>query len=208
MGADILTLASTYHVAGAVSGFRVCIDIDKAPGKHALDRVLGMLDLERDYPWAVATPGKGGGWHVWITVPDLGEALAKLDLTAGKLEAPFPGADHIELRWERCQALLPGSAHPEGGTYSWVHGNGTPPSVPPAVVEVGRVLRLAPWADKGKTKRERVKNPAATVPESYLLDELEGAAERIRKAPDGRQNDTIYAATRGLGELAHYGLAY
>lgn len=159
-------------VCGAVSAREgaclVCIDADKAPGRAPLESLLGNLGLPRDYPWAVHTPGKGGGWHVWIVVFGLPAELAKKGLSAGALHAPFPGADHIELRWNAAYAVLPGSAHPEGGFYKWEHGNGTPPAEAPAAVDAKRVVRLAKW--HGETK-DGTRAPAPPLPAEILEHE-------------------------------------
>ena len=140
-------------VCGAVSAdpglCLVCIDADRAPGEGVLLNLLGQLGLPRDYPWAVRTPGKGGGWHVWVRVAGLPEELARLGLDRGRLESAFPGTDHIEMRWNEAYTVLPGSAHPEGGTYRWEHGNGKPPSEPPTEVKAGRLVHLGKW--KGAT---------------------------------------------------------
>ncbi len=73
--------------------------------------------------WATARlrlgrPDSGQGWEValWVRCP----GLAEKGLPSGVLEADYPGADHIELRWDGHYTVLPGSAHPEGGSYEWV----------------------------------------------------------------------------------------
>ena len=189
-------------VSGAVSAPEgaclACIDADKAPGKAVLLNLLGQLSLPPDYLWAVRTPGKGGGWHVWAIVPGLAAALAKKGLDGSAfLKAPFPGADHIELRWEKVYTVLPGSTHPEGGCYTWEHGNGTPPAVPPAEVEAGRVVRLGKWegettvpAKDGKTKA------APPLPNEIFegqgrnnaMTSLAGTNRRKNASPDGILN--------------------
>jgi P4 family phage/plasmid primase-like protien len=140
-------------ISGAVSAPGGCclvaIDADRAPGDGVRLDLLGRLGLPRDYQWVVRTPGKGGGWHVWIIVEGLADELARRGLSAGRLESPFPGTDHIELRWTAVYTLLPPSAHPEGA-YHWHNGNGAVPSEGPLSVEAGRVVRLGKWA--GETK--------------------------------------------------------
>jgi len=142
-------------VCGAVSAPEglclVNLDADEAPGEYVLLSMRGNLRLPREYPWAVHTPGRGGGWHIWAYTAeaDLREELAKRGFdNASVLTAPFPGADHIELRLERVIAVLPGSAHPKGGVYSWACGNIAPPSEPPSAVSSGDLLRMARWKDK------------------------------------------------------------
>ena len=153
------TATGVAGMCGAVSApegaVLACIDADGAPGRAPLDSLLGQLGLPRDYAWAVRTPGKGGGWHLWILVEGLAAELAKRGLSAGNLWSSFPGTDHIELCWNKGYSVLPGSAHPEGGFYKWEHGNGIPPAELPDVVPAARVVRLGKWkgeAENGKRK--------------------------------------------------------
>ena len=191
-------------VCGAVSApdgmCLVCIDADKAPGEAALLNLLGQLSLPPDYSWAVHTPGKGGGSHIWAYVAEsaLREELAKKGLDGSAfLKAPFPGTDHIELRWEKVYTVLPGSTHPEGGVYSWHFGNGTPPTGPPAEVEARRIVRLGKWegettapAKDGKTKA------APPLPNEIFegqgrnnaMTSLAGTNQRKNASPDGILN--------------------
>ena len=174
-------------VVGAVSGDLVCIDADRAPGRHVLDSILGRLGLPRDYAWAVHTPGKGGGWHVWVRCP----GLAEKGLPSGAPEADFSGADHIELRWDEHYTVLPGSAHPEGGSYDWANGNGTAmPAEPPAVVPADKLLHLAKWK---RTTEEGRPAPAASLPDvihegqgrNNAMTSLAGTMRRRGTSPEG-----------------------
>ena len=46
--------------------------------------------------------------------------------------------------------MLPGSAHPDGGSYEWEHRNGSPALELPATVLAKHVVKLGIW--KGETK--------------------------------------------------------
>lgn len=162
------TAAGVAAISGAVSApegaHLVNIDADRAPGDGVRLDLLGRLGLPRDYRWAVRTPGKGGGWHVWIIVAGLADGLAQRGLSSGRLVAPFPGTDHIELRWTKAYTLLPPSAHPDG-TYRWHNGNGAVPSDGPLNVDLGRVVRLGKWA--GETE-DGTRAPAEPLPDEII----------------------------------------
>lgn len=90
--------------------------------------------------------------------------LAEKGLPNGGPEADFPGADHVELRWDKRYTILPGSAHPEGGRYEWVNGNGAlVPTDLPTVVSADKLMRLAKW--KGATEKDGKPAPAAPLPD-------------------------------------------
>ena len=205
-------------ICGAVSApegaVLACIDADAAPGRAPLDSLLGNLGLPRDYAWAVRTPGKGGGWHVWIIVVGLAAELAKKGLSAGNLWSPFPGSDHIELCWNNGYAILPGSSHPGGGFYRWEHGNGTPPTQLPAVVDAGRVVRLGKW--KGEATDGK-RAPAAPLDDKIAEGDgrhkalasyagsmrRRGASEEAMLAALRVENKEKCAVPISEGDLAH-----
>ena len=115
-------------VCGPVSDDLVCIDFDKTP-ESSLITFLDNAGLPVNYFWTVRTPG--GGAHVWVRCQGL-------EIEKGKEDRPSADGDgHIELRWTGHYAALPGSHHPSGGVYTWMH---TEPVEAPAVVDRGALL--------------------------------------------------------------------
>jgi len=133
-------------VCGPVSGDMVCIDFDKTP-QSSLIAFLNSIGLPVNYSWTVQTPG--GGAHVWVRCQGL-------EIEKGKEDHPsLDGDGHIELRWTGHYAALPGSIHPSGGIYAWMHGE---PTEPPTMVD--RDALLTSYA--AVTKEPEVK-PAPTL---------------------------------------------
>ena len=113
-------------VCGPVSGNLACIDFDDSPWE-AVGNMLDLLETPLDYAWTVRTPG--GGWHLWLRLSnDVDKTLTLVDgiqRTAGK----YGGA--VELRYTGHYTALPGSRHPNGGTYEFVFN--TPPELEEAL---------------------------------------------------------------------------
>lgn len=199
---DVRGLAA---ISGAVSSCLVALDLDKAPSRHAVDALLARLGLPQDYPWTVRTPGKGGGWHVWVRSPGLAEALGRAGLKRkAKYEGPWSGADHLELRWADCYTLLPPSAHPDG-RYQWAHANSIPP-VPPSSVAGHTLLRLTTWdAADAKDAATISGIPADADYSAYISAALDSEADTLSRAPMHHRNDTLNAAAFAMGTLVHAG---
>lgn len=144
--------AAGLGVLNGPGGWRT-FDIDDAPDEAPLRAVLQALGLPDNYGWAWRS-GSGMGWEVAFLCPD--------DLPTGVLTAKKdePGAywgwpakegsyafHHVELRWQSCQTIYPPSSYTfgkgarkgqAGPGYQW--RNGAPPTEPPAVVTVPRVI--------------------------------------------------------------------
>jgi hypothetical protein len=91
------------------------------------------------------------------------------------------GFDHLELRWERCQSLLPPSTHPEGPGYVWVNGE---PTEPPTTV--------TPWAIIGAFQ-------AVTVASTPKISQ---PTHVNRQPANFTPTDDYEAARRNLARLA------
>lgn len=159
----------TVGIVNGISAWRT-IDVDalvlndvKQPVPvQVLDIILDALGLPISYPWA-GSSRSGKGWHIHVRCE--GELPEQVRSTAKKNEpgvmtlhpaANLAGLFHqVELRWERCQTVLPS---PLG-----YDGNGIP-SEPPALVDVDRVVAaLFAIAEPAKPTAATVKPMAATV---------------------------------------------
>ena len=134
-----------FGVVCGYGGWR-CFDIDDCTSFAVVRALLDALGLPTDYPWVVKS-GSGSGWHNWFRCsgslpPDL---LKKKSGNAGVRTGQPKEAfefDHLELRWERCQTVLPPSLHPSGGRYEFANRDsfsGAWPEDPPAEVTAERV---------------------------------------------------------------------
>lgn len=189
-------------VSGPVSSHLVALDLDESPSRAAADSVLARLGLPRDYEWLVHTPGRGGGWHVWVMAPEMGDAIegAGLQVT-GKYTADFPGAGHIELRWNEHYTLLPPSAHPDGGEYQFDSGN--MPISAPAQVSAYNILKLAKWGKQKPAETQSIADP--NEHDAYITAALESEANELAATQVSQRNDKLYAAAFKLATMAHAG---
>lgn len=186
-------------IAGPVSDGLLCLDLDGAPAQATIENLLARLGLAREYPWTVKTPGKGGGWHVWLRCAGLALALGEA-AEKGKFEGDYPGTDHIELRWNHHYALLPPSAHPDGGVYRYLNGE---PERAPDEIEPRRILRLTAWGD-GKKARPEPK-PVEGDYSAYIERALADESITLAGTQEPGRNDQLYRSAFKLGTMAHAG---
>lgn len=198
---DDAKTAALAAISGPVSDGLVCLDFDKAPGLNVVQGALGRLSLPTGYPWVVRTPGKGGGWHVWLRSHDLAAELARRGLDAGKtaFEGPYPGADHVELRWNGCYTLLPPSVHPDGGRYEFW---GATPQEPPAEVEGRRLARFVEWRGRRETEPLRVVHDDRDHSDE-IARALQTCVEKIESAE--MRNNTLNRCAYLMGGMAWAG---
>lgn len=105
--------------SGQISGGILCIDFD---GSSALPKYLelsGGIEPPLTLGW---TSGRPGRWQLALTVPQekWGEISTKKIPTAW--DSDGKATEFLELRWDSCQSVLPGSVHPKTGSYNWLPG--------------------------------------------------------------------------------------
>lgn len=125
-----------FDALGLISGINDwrCFDFDKCLSTEAVFAVLDALGLPEDYEWVVKT-GSHKGYHIWF----LCDALPQSHGLPGKKEetgvftGKGNGFDHLELRWEHCQTLLPPSIHSSGNHYEFLFADNVPECLPARV---------------------------------------------------------------------------
>jgi hypothetical protein len=155
----------------------VC-DVDSDAGVRAVAGVLG--EAARALP-TVRTGS--GGWHLYVASTGYGNRVAIL-----------PGVD---WRGAGGYIVAPPSVHACGRPYTWIRNlDGAPPPCPPRLLDL---LAPPPVPDRP---------PAGPIhaPDRYAAAALHNETERVREAPVGTRNNTLYRAARSLGELAAAGL--
>src|SRR5215469_4101307 len=125
-------------IINGINGIR-SIDIDGNGDADTLFNLLQLLDLDYEYPWLVTTPGKGGGFHIYLKC-DEGLTLTSKGVLTGD---PLPGQPfkQIELRWSSCLTVFPPSIHPDipetaedwQRRYDWLFNT---PQIPLATIPV------------------------------------------------------------------------
>ena len=198
--------ASLAAICGPVSAGLVCLDFDDKEQAHGQElgpvrAVLGALGLPADYGWLVTTPS--GGYHVWLTCPDLALPDGK-----GKLDRPArAGWDHVELRAQGHYALLPSP----GGRYRFLVG-GDLPSQAPAMVTPAALLMAYDLVTVAETAAP---SPAPATPRAsaapvgrytrYAQAALDRELDELARTREGARNSQLNRAAYALGQLVGAG---
>jgi len=132
---------------GAISGINKlrCLDFDAVNSYEIVKDFVKSLGLPSEYLWVVKS-GSGKGYHIWF-YSDSDSYLFKFlggEKSYYKLMLKEKGlCDHIELRWQNCQTVLPPSLHPSGGEYKFIHlrEKGIP-GYAPHTVGVGKLIEV------------------------------------------------------------------
>ena len=208
LGWDSTGVGAIGAVSGPVSGDLVCLDVDGAPDDSVLSVLLASLELPFDYPWQVKTPG--GGYHIWVRCPGLG---AHMNGT-GKLIGDLDGCDHVELRFNGHQTLVPPSAHPSGHAYAFIVSGLRLPTTTPIVVAPEALLAVATWRNKREPPPSPPPPTPARLPVSqagrvythFFESAIDGEARKCRTAPDGDRHNQVVRSAKSLGGFEHLGL--
>jgi hypothetical protein len=169
------------NVAVATGGRLAVLDVDGEPGAFN----LAQLEIEHG-TIVTATSKTWTGHHLWFRVPEGVEIGCSTGRVGGGLD----------VRGEGGYILAPPSLHPAGITYAWA---------------VQEALAVMPeWLVELARKPDRARtNPTETIRllelgqdgSRYGLAALEGEAETVRRAPEGRRNHTLNVASFQCGQL-------
>ncbi|MBI1296686.1 hypothetical protein GC175_17155 [bacterium] len=193
-------------ISGPVSGDLVCMDFD-GTSPQTLGAFLDALAVSLD--WVVESPG--GGNHFWCRCPGL-------ELEKGKLDrAATDGRGHVELRFHGHYTALPGSQHPNGGTYTWAQ-QAWPDSDPPTIRPEQLLAAYEAITVKKETRtvtpvpktngHQPYTNGAQSVSPEYAKVALEQELDELARAVEGGRNDALNRAAFSLGQLVGDGLLY
>jgi putative DNA primase/helicase len=214
---DIASMTWNQNI-GAINGINDLrsIDIDECGDGDFLFKVLELLGLEPDYEWIVLSPGKGGGYHIWLRcVDDL--TISKKGVLVGDAinDQPFK---QIELRWANSITMFPPSIHHETHTaYQWSFGTPTTPIATVSITVVEKAFRAI------ATPQQRKKN--ATVKSSLNPNTGTGSNDSkksrfdtwaqkaldqeigiLREAKQGQRNSQLNQSAFALGQIIGAGL--
>jgi putative DNA primase/helicase len=190
-----------------MNGIRV-IDLDGCSDADILFKVLELLGLEPDYQWIVYTPGRGGGFHIYI------HCLEPLTLTdAGKIVGKPLVADafyQLELRWSGCCVMFPPSIHPEAKeAYNWAFCSAPASPIASVSLAVVEKMFLTVAAPQKKTAPEPPKPLAPLKPakyDSWAEKALTQEIANLRAAGPGGRNDQLNRSAFCLGQIVGAGL--
>jgi P4 family phage/plasmid primase-like protien len=119
---EVLSFVWTQNI-GIINGVHQVrtIDLDQCDSPDVLFNLLIQLGLDYEYPWIVQSPGRGGGFHIYVLCDsDLTLTTNSVLVGTPKTEGDFK---QIELRWRDCVTMFPPSIHPEAHEpYIWLFG--------------------------------------------------------------------------------------
>lgn len=182
------------------------IDIDQCDDADTLFQILELLGLDFEYQWVVHSPGKGGGFHIYITCPDF------LTLTsAGVLVGdPLPENNfkQLELRWSNCVTMFPPSIHPEvKQPYEWLFGTPAMPlAIIPLIVVEKAFLAIATPQKKSISQKKTFVSPKAPKYDAWAQKAFDQEVSAVRSAKEGQRNAQLNRSAFSLGQIVGAGL--
>jgi putative DNA primase/helicase len=182
------------------------IDIDGCDSADVLFNVLQLLGLDFEYQWIVQSPGKGGGFHIYLLCPDALTLTSNAVLVGDPL--PDQAFKQVELRWSKCYTMFPPSIHPETNTaYHWLFDVPTTPIavVPVSVVE-SAFRSIAVPAQKTKEEIHDQEPKKVIKFDAWALKAQEQELNKVRSAPEGGRNAQLNRSAFALGQIVGSGL--
>jgi putative DNA primase/helicase len=193
-------------IINGINGIRT-LDLDGCTNAEVLFKLLELMGIEPGYQWVAYTPGKGGGFHIYILCQDALTLTTNNVLVGDPLEKDT--FKQLELRWANCISMFPPSLHPETQTpYEWAFGQPetTIATVPLALVQKA-FLALA-TIQKQTTKPTNKKDiPHATekpaVPrfDVWAQKAFDQELHILRHAPEGQRNHQLNKSAFSLGQI-------
>jgi|GEM_PF-587683 len=201
------------------------IDFDKVtdpPSGKASASIVEMickrLGLGEKYLWTVKS-GSGVGYHVWLKVREserLKERLNgpksvyRLYLKDARLADGEPRreglCDHIELRWNQSQTVLPYSKHESGNRYAFLYDE---PKGPPTEIAVDLLLDcLEEYCDLQKEREVLDVGKRTFEPASFDKEKLESAIEFFETNLPNNCYEDWYRIGFGLVTIGEEGRKY
>jgi len=182
------------------------IDIDGCDSADVLFNVLQLLGLNFEYQWIVQSPGKGGGFHIYLLCPDALTLTSNAVLVGDPL--PDQAFKQVELRWSKCYTMFPPSIHPETNTaYHWLFDVPTTPMamVPVSVVE-SAFRSVAVPAQKIKEEIHDQEPKKVIKFDAWALKAQEQELNKVRSANEGQRNAQLNRSAFALGQIVGSGL--
>lgn len=164
--------------SGRYSAGLLCVDFDGHSAKDKWLELSGGVAPPLTVGW---TSGKPGRCQLAFNVPlEFWDDIATKKIPTG-WDGNGKPTEYLELRWDGCQSVLPGSVHPQTGSYKWLPGQS------PAeceIVPVPNFILEAALAEQKYQPRERA---AASNPVDDPWDIRNFAAYLDDYRPDGRR---------------------
>jgi len=185
-----------------------CLDFDKVHDHDIIEMFALRLGLGEIYPWIVKS-GSGIGFHIWFRASENSlfhkrlngpKSVYRLNLKDSDI------CDHIELRWNNSQTLLPYSLHPSGNVYLFVYGK--PTEAPKDITADVLFECLEEFCDLEKEKKVLEVGKRTFESAGYDKEKLESAVEYLGTNLPGDCYDEWYRIGFGLVTIGEEGRKY
>ncbi len=115
---EIRNGASGYGLrTGSVSGGIVAIDLDGVSAHAKMLELSGGIDLPETVSFTSGRVGRAQ--HLFLVPQELWSLIKSRKIATGS-KGKDGKKEHVELRWQGLQSVLPPSAHPTTGQYRWL----------------------------------------------------------------------------------------
>lgn len=197
---------------------RVIDPFEGGAGYNIVQMICKRLGLGEKYKWTVKS-GSCVGYHIWIKVSESEQlhkrlngpkSVYRLYLKDARLNDEEPGkkgmCDHIELRWNNSQTVLPYSKHESGNRYSFFYDE---PKEPPTEIDADVLLEcLEEFCDLKKEREVLEVGKRTFEPTSYDKEKLESAIEFLEMNLPNNCYDDWYRIGFGLVTIGEEGRKY
>ncbi|MCU0552920.1 MAG: bifunctional DNA primase/polymerase, partial [Leptolyngbya sp. Prado105] len=115
---EIRNSASGYGLrTGSISGGIVAIDLDGASARAKMLELSGGIDLPETVSFTSGREGRSQ--HLFVVPRELWSLIRSRKIATG-IKGEEGKEEHVELRWQGLQSVLPPSVHPTTGQYRWL----------------------------------------------------------------------------------------
>ncbi len=184
------------------------IDFDKVIDFSIVEMICKRLGLGEKYKWAVKS-GSGVGYHIWIKASESEQLHKRLNGSKSvyRLYLKDEGlCDHIELRWNQSQTVLPYSKHESGNRYLFLYDE---PKEPPTEIDADILLDcLEEFCDLKKEREVLEVGKRTFEPTSFDKEKLESAIEFLEMNLPNNCYDDWYRIGFGLVTIGEEGRKY
>lgn len=115
---EISNGASGYGLrTGSISGGIVAIDLDGVSARAKMLELSGGIDLPKTVSFTSGREGRSQ--HLFLVPRELWSLIRSRKIATG-IKGEDDKEEHVELRWQGLQSVLPPSVHPMTGQYCWL----------------------------------------------------------------------------------------
>jgi putative DNA primase/helicase len=183
------------------------LDLDGCTNAEVLFKMLELMGIEPGYQWVAYTPGKGGGFHIYIQCQDALTLTTNNVLVGDPLEKDT--FKQLELRWANCISMFPPSLHPETHTpYEWAFGQPetTIATVPLALVQKAFLALATIQKQTAKPTNKKdilhaTEKPAVPRFDVWAQKAFDQELHILRHAPEGQRNTQLNKSAFNLGQI-------